>query len=122
MSGGGVDITNLVELLRSSFVTWAVGFLFGATIATPGFAWLALPVISSIYSGILRWILNYLSNAAVLEAFFLNTAMTKAGQATDYVNAVQHKLGLPQDVSEVDYAKAEQAEIDAFTLFVRAVV
>jgi hypothetical protein len=114
-----IDVTDLVEALRSGFVTWALEYLFALTIATPGLTWLALPIISSIYRGILRALLNWLSGAAAMEAFFLNTALKKSGQAQDFVDAVNRKHNLPANVSDEEYAKYEQAEIAAFSDFVR---
>jgi hypothetical protein len=87
----------------------------------PGFSWLGLPILSSLYKGALSWVLNLISNSAVLEAFFLNTAIRKASQASDYISAVDFKKSLPENVSDDDYEKAELKEIDAFKQFVSIV-
>ncbi len=116
---GDIDITDLVAALQSSFVTWAVSFIYGLTIAQPLFSWLALPIISSIYQMILKGIFAWLAGAAAMQGFFLNTALKKSGQAGDFVAAVNFKLNLPPNVTEEAYARAEQAEISAFNSFVR---
>jgi hypothetical protein len=114
-----VDITDLVDALKSAFIDWAVGFVFGLTIAQPLFSWLALPVINSIYRLILKGIIGWLANSAEMAGFFLNTALKKSGQAKDFVDAVNLLKNLPKNVSDAEYAKAEQNQIDAFNALVR---
>lgn len=109
-----VDITDLVAKFQSSFVTWSVDVVFGVTIATPWLSWLGWPVISVVYRDILTWIISTLAASAVMQAFFWNTAMRKAGEADDYVDLKNAKEKLPEDVSDADYEKAEQAEMAAF--------
>lgn len=113
-----IDITNLAESLRTSFVSWASAYLFTQTIVTPGLTWLGLPIVNTVFKFILNGILNILTKSAVMEAFFLNTSIRKASQAQDYVDAVTAKNNLPQNVSDEDYEKAEQNEIAAFNSFV----
>jgi hypothetical protein len=113
-----IDITDLVEKARSTFVDWGVGFLLTEALAVPGLQWLAWPVISDVVKMVLRAILNRLSASVVMQAFFLNTAMRKAAQAKDYLEAVRLKQALPDDVDDEDYERAERAEIKAFAEFV----
>lgn len=115
---GTIDITNLVEMLRSTFVTWGVNYIFAMVIAVPGLQWLGAPIISTIFRKCLSWCLDALSNSAVLLAFFANTAIRKSSQAKDFVNAVMAKNNLPQDVSDEVYAKAEATQMAAFHNFV----
>lgn len=113
-----IDITDLVEKARSTFVTWGVNAIFAEIIIQPYCSWLALPVFSFITKQILTFVLNFLSNTVVMQAFFTNTAIRKASQAQDYVDAVNAKDSLPPDVSDADYEKAELAEISSFNAFV----
>lgn len=113
-----IDITNLVENLRSSFVTWATAYIYGLEITVPGLEWVALPGLNIIDKAIITAILNLLTKSAVMEAFFLNTAVKKASQAEDYISAVVAKESLPLDASMEDYANAEAREISAFRTFV----
>lgn len=113
-----IDITDLVEKARSTFVLWGVDFLFATVVAQPGFQWVAFPFFAYIFKQVLTYLLNTLSNSAVMEAFFFNTALRKASQAGDYVNSVNAKNSLPVDVSDADYEKAEAVEIIDFTNFV----
>jgi hypothetical protein len=113
-----VDITNVVEKLRETFVTWAVGYIYGLEVGIPGMGWVALPILSSLDKAAIKEILNILTRSAVMEAFFLNTAVRKADQARDYVDAVTAKLSLPNTATQEEYKNAENAEMDAFRNFV----
>ncbi len=112
-----IDVTDIVEKARSTFVEWAVLYIFGLEVAIPGMEWVALPIVSTIDKEIIRLILTELSKSAVMGAFFLNTAIRKASEAADYVSAVDAKNSLPDDVSDEDYEKAERDEMAAFVLF-----
>ena len=114
---GTVDITNVVTTMQSTFVTLALKFLTTAIIATPGMA-AVWPFISWFASPILKWLINKLATWAVLQAFFMNTAIRKNAQALDYVNAVAAKGALPPTATDAEYAAAEKAEMQAFTNFV----
>lgn len=113
-----IDITDLVEKARSSFVTWGVAYIFGAEVAIPGLEWVADPIISTIDKELIRIVLNAISSSIVMEAFFLNTVVKKASQAQDYVDAVNAKLNLPPSATEAEVLKAEQNEVAAFRNFV----
>lgn len=115
---GTIDITDIVDNLKSTFVTWAVGYIYGQEIAVPGLEWVALPIISDLDQAALKAILNFLVESVVMEAFFLNTAIRKASQAQDYVDAITFKKSLPPTASQEIYAKAEAAECLAFRNFV----
>lgn len=115
---GTVDITNVVENLRSSFVTWGVAYVYGIEIATPGLEWVALPVIAELDRAAVKAILDAITKSVVMEAFFLNTAIRKASQAADYVDTVNAKKALAENGSEAEYEAAEKAEMLAFRNFV----
>ncbi len=118
ISNGTVDITDVVEAMRSAFVTWGTAYIFGLEIAIPGMGWLALPIIGDLDRALVRALLNLLSKSVVLEAFFLNTAIRKNSQANDFINAVNLKNNLPATATEAEYAYAESLQIAAFRDFV----
>lgn len=105
-----IDITALVSMLQGSFITWAVNYVFAATVALPYLSWIALPILSSLYRSALNTIFTWVSNNAILQAFFWNTAVRKSSEADDYVAAVQAKQG----ALDADYEKAEQLEMARF--------
>jgi hypothetical protein len=113
-----IDVTDLVEKARSTFVDWGVAYLFAEEVAVPGLEWVALPIIAELDKAAIRLILDGLSRSAVMQAFFLNTALRKATQANDYLDAVRAKEALADDVADADYERAERAEIKAFAEFV----
>lgn len=116
---GTIDITDLVEKLRRTFVKAAKAYLMGLALAIPGLGWLATFAIKVFLGGAIDWVLNVLSKWEVMQLFFLNTAIRKASQSVDYVSAVAGVGSLPSNVSDEVYANAEQAEINAFYNFVR---
>ena len=113
-----IDITDLVEKTRSTFVDWAVLYVYGLEIAIPGMEWVAVPVIKDIDQEIIRLVLNGLSNSAVMQSFFLATVVRKATQADDFVAAVVFKQNLPDNVTDEEYDLAERKQMDAFRDFV----
>lgn len=110
-----IDITDLVETMRSTFVTWSVNSIYASAIAYPGLQWLALPIVNYLFRGLLKIVVDLVSKQAALQLFFMNTAMRKASQATDYVKAVRAR----QAAKPEDYERAELYEIAAFNAFVR---
>lgn len=117
-SDGTIDVTNTVEMLRQSFVTWGVAYIYGLEIAIPGMEWVALPILSDIDQFIIKEILNLLTKSVVMEAFFLNTAIKKASQAQDYIDAVTTKNNLPPTATPDEVQNAENFEMLAFRRFV----
>ncbi len=115
---GTIDITNLVEQMRQSFVSWAVLYLFGLEASIPGMEWVALPVLSTIDKEILQVILDALSKSGIMMAFFLNTAVKKASQAKDFTDAANALDGLPPTATDEEYENAERNKILAFRNFV----
>lgn len=113
-----VDITDLVEKSKSAFVDWAVAFIYGEEIALPGFQWVALPVINEIDKFLIRQIVQSLADSAVMGAFFLNTALKKATQAKDFVEAADALANVPTTATQEEYKRAEQTRMAAFRDFV----
>lgn len=116
---GTVDITDVVESSKTTFVVWAVDYVFANMVTVPGLQWLALPLVRALARATVQSLVELLANSAVMEAFFINTAIRKASQAQDYVDAVKFKKSLPDTASGADYENAERAEINAFSNFVR---
>ncbi len=115
---GTIDITSTVEMMRSSFVTWAINFLYAAIIAVPGFGWLGGFFFKMVLNKILNWALTELSESVVMGAFFENTIIRKNSQAHDYVQAIKIKNNISPEAGDDEYEKAERAEIAAFDAFV----
>lgn len=118
MNDGTVDITDLVERAREAFVTAGADFIYSAVVVLPGFTWLTWPIISPIFKTIIKKLLEVLSTWGLLQMFIMNTILKKPAQAKDWIDALNKKLALPKDVSEADYEKAEQMQIEAFNNFV----
>ncbi len=116
---GTIDITDVVEKARSTFVLMGVTYLKGVILAIPGLQWLGLPIIRNFFDYAITKILNMISNWGVMSAFFMNTAIRKASQAHDFVDAVNQKNALPEDASDEEYEKLELAQISAFNNFIR---
>ncbi len=116
---GTIDITDLVEKVRAAWVQWAIDFLLGLALSTPGFSWVNLPFFKAFITTGLKIVLNPLSKSLVMLAFFENTAIRKAGQAKDFTDAVNALNQLPPTTGDEEYEKAERARIAAFDRFVR---
>lgn len=113
-----IDITQVVEDLRASFVEWGVAYVFGLETALPGLEWLALPVIKEIDKAIIRSVLDFISKAPIMQAFFMNTAIRKSGEAKDFTAAVEAKNALPPTASQEEIEDAERKQMAAFRSFV----
>lgn len=110
----GLDVTELANAFQSSFVTAGTDFIYAELLLIPGMQWLSLPIISPLVQAAIHFCLNLLVGWAVMEAFFLETALKKANQAETYLNAVGAKNALPPTASDAEYEKAEQSEMAAF--------
>jgi len=104
--------------MESTFVTWATGAAFTALAAVPGMFWITAPIISTFIQWVFSSIIGWVARQAVMQAFFLDTAIRKASQAGDYQDAVNAADNLPTTATDKEYADAEQAEILAFRNFV----
>lgn len=67
----------------------------------------------------IRWVAETISASAMMQGFFINTAIRKSSQASDYVLAVHARVNLPPTATDAEYERAERAEILAFNNFVR---
>lgn len=118
IENGTIDITDVVEKMKETFVLAAKQFLVNSALAIPGIGAIAAWFIKVLASEAIEWGLRKLSNWSVMQAFFLNTAIRKGAQAADYVKTVAAKESLPPTATDEDYYAAEQAEILAFDRFV----
>lgn len=117
---GTIDLTETVDYMKSTFVTWAGNYLVTEMLASAALSWLGplAPFVASFIGRITRWIAEKLSNTSVMYAFFLNTAIRKPAQAKDYVKTVAAKNNLSPEVSDEVYKQAELDECAAFDRFV----
>lgn len=113
---GTIDITNLVDVMKSTWIQWATSYVVALAVAA--FAPLGWPILGPIFSFIVGKIVAIIANAIEMESFFINTAVRKASQAVDYINAVNAKNDLPSTATDAEYQAAEQAEMSAFRNFV----
>lgn len=115
---GTIDITGVVNFMQSSFVTLGTDFVFTALVGTAYMSWVSLPIINSLVKMFIKFVLNKVSLMVETQAFFMNTAIRKASQAQDFVNATNELQSLPTTVSDAEYEKAEQTQMLAFRNFV----
>lgn len=116
---GTIDVTNVVEALRVGFVDWATAFVMGEELLIPQLAWLATtPIVSSIDRAVIHGIIDMLSKHAVMQAFFVNSAIKNASQADDFVSAVEKRQALPDTATDQEVNDAEAAQMLAFRNFV----
>jgi hypothetical protein len=113
-----IDVTVIADTVKGSFILWATDFIYAELLAIPGMQWIGLPIIGAVVHAVIKKIVTILADAAILEAFFLTTALQKANQAGTYVAAVDAKNRLPPTATQQEYYAAEQAEIAAFRDFV----
>ena len=116
---GTIDITDLVENMRTTFVTWAEKTIYAYVVSQPWGLWVSLPVCTFLFNKLLNKIFNFLSKQAVMMAFFKNTAIRKSSQAKDYISALEAKKKLPPTATDDEYEKAELHEISMFNNFVK---
>ena len=113
-----IDITDLVTNLKKTWIASATQLVFTGAVSVPWLSWLGLPVISNLFKFIIEKIVTAIADALEMQAFFLNTALKKAGQAQDYINAVNFKNSLPPTATNEEYKYAEKLEMEAFRDFV----
>jgi len=116
---GTIDITNTVESLKSSFITYATKIIMGAEATVPELAWMVTtPIVSSLDEFAIKEVVTVLANSVIMLAFFENTAIRKASQAEDFVAIVTAKNSLPSTASQEDFDNAEKNQMVAFRNFV----
>lgn len=116
---GTIDITNIVSAMKDTFVLSGKDYILALALAVPGIGPVAAWFIKVFLGPFISWALRKLSDWAVMQAFFMNTAIRKASQAIDYETAVNAKNNLPPTATDAEYERAERAEILAFNNFVR---
>lgn len=114
-----VDVSELAASLKGSFELWAARYLLSHVIVVPGLAWLGWAGVSALALAALTGLVSFLTDSAILDAFFLNTAYQKAGEARAYLAAVATTAAVSSEATNEEYAVAEEAEILAFSKFVR---
>lgn len=119
MENGVIDITDLVNSMGVTFEKYAVDFIYLNLIGNAIFAWLAAPGLSYITKEIIKMGVKGFSKSGILIVFFENTALRKAGQAQDYVNAVKKRKFLEGVGTREEFRKAELDEITQFYSLVR---
>ncbi|MFI5342860.1 MAG: hypothetical protein ACHQUC_01430 [Chlamydiales bacterium] len=110
-----IDITNLIEAMKTSWVAWQEAYIFGLIATIPGIGWAATPIAAALIGKLLTWALTKIANSAIQEAFFLATASRKGAQATAYLKAIEYKDSLPPTASDEEYEKAEKQDMEAFS-------
>lgn len=116
---GVIDVTDLSESMKDAWATWAREFILSGIATVPGLFFLRWPVIAQLFDFFLVRLLDYLAGGAVMQAFFLNTALRKSSQAQDFIRAVHSKKALPPSATDEEYKNAEKNEMEAFRNFVR---
>ncbi len=116
---GTIDVTNLVDAIRDTWVKWSTAFIMAAMAANPYLSWTAYPIINPLIEFIVNILMTIVSKGLEMEGFFLNTAIRKASQAGDFIAAKNALHNLPPTTSEADYEKAEKLEMQAFSNLVR---
>lgn len=115
---GTIDVTDLVEKLKATWIRWATTTVVTTAKALPYLSWLAVPVVSTLFEFSVEKIVTVLANALEMQGFFIHTAIRKAGQAGDYINAIAAKAALPSTATNLEFENAEKAEMAAFRNFV----
>jgi hypothetical protein len=115
---GIIDLTNVVEKMRSTFVLAAKEYLMGLLMAIPGLGPFAMWFARVLGGRFIDWVLGRLSEWSVMQAFFMNTAIRKGTQAASYVKKVDAKEQLPLTATDEEYEKAERDELAAFDVLV----
>lgn len=113
---GTIDITNLVGAVKDTWVRWATNL--ATTAARNAMPFLAWPVFSQLLDYIVGKIVETIADGIEMQGFFLNTALRKASQARDYVDANTALKALPSTATDEEYENAEKAEMLAFRNFV----
>lgn len=116
---GTIDLTDLVEKIKDTWIRWATKLIIASVTASPYFVWLKLPIISTLFEMFISLIVTRIASSAEMVAFFFNTSLRKASQADTYVKAAEALAALPKDVTDDEYERFELAEMSAFSNFVR---
>lgn len=93
-------------------------YIMGLALAIPGLGPFLAFFLKTLGQPLLNWVLNKLSEWEVMQQFFLNTALRKASQAIDFVDAVNAYENLPKDASNEEVLAAEKSRMATFRSFV----
>jgi hypothetical protein len=116
---GTVDITKLVLGIQKAWVTYGTKIAVEAAKNIPYLGpFLRAPVISHFLEYIIGYVMKALAETGEQQAFFLNTAIRKAGQADEFIEATSILDRLPKTASKEEYKNAETKRLVAFRNFV----
>lgn len=116
---GTIDITDLVAKITDTAIKVETkAALIGIAAIPYAGKFLLLPVIRIFTEAFVEKIITNLQNGITQQAFFLNTAIRKASQAHDYVDA-KNALENMKDATDEQYQAAEEREMALFNNFVR---
>jgi hypothetical protein len=109
---GVVDITNLAEAIRQGFVSAGSHWLTGKLIiAFPFAAWF---IKSFFAQNAIKWVMDKISEAPFMGAYFVNTAIRKHAQADAFLEAVNAVRTAKEDISDEAYKELELEKIRRF--------
>lgn len=118
---GTIDITNLVDQMKSVWIRWATLTVVTAAKAVPALSWLSFPVVAQLFEFAVKLAVTAIANGIEMQAFFINTAVRKASQAKDFVDSINTRNALPPTATDKEYQDAEKAQMAAFRNFVMVV-
>lgn len=108
-----IDLTELAKFIENDAGALAGEAAYQWLASTWFGAWLRLPIISTLAKAAIAKLFEVGFKAGVMQAFFLNTAIRKAGQAKDYVTATRAMKTPAADIE--DAKKKEAFRMKAFT-------
>lgn len=118
MTSESIDLTNIVENMKGTFVIAAKDYLVSELLTLPGLGIAGRWFIEVLAGAAIAWLLTRLSNSVMMIAFFESTTIRKLHQSFDYMNAVEAKNNLGPTANQEDYENAERLEISTFAKFV----
>lgn len=115
---GVVDITQLSLALKDTWVLIEVAASLAGIAAIPGMQWVSLPFVNKIFSYILNWLFSKAAQRLYDFGFFKNSAIRKASQAHQFIDAINTKNSLPANISQEEFKKYERIQMDQFRYLV----
>lgn len=108
-----VNIDPFVKKAQATFVVWASNIAL--TLIFTHAPFLNWPPLNWIIKQIVNWFINKESKTAEKIAFFANSKVRALDQAKDFESKSDKVEGLPDDVSDEDWEKAELEKMAAFS-------